>query len=195
MSAALRVDDCTKPSTPCLCGWCERYGKQDVFTNARPLIRNDTLFLEIAGRCTRCHHALHDSAFMVRERVVAEIRYNAAGHGFMLHDYRRVPVCEACVTDDELERVSHKVTCKGCGLRLSIPRQRVNKLTSLNGGRRLVRAECSNACFRRVLRKRRRMKGCSCTCGVIFMSSSRRDAKFCSSACREAAYRTRGATQ
>jgi hypothetical protein len=157
MSAALRCDSGTDPN-PCSCEWCKRYGKQSASNNARPLICNsgefgDT-FLVITGRCTRCHYALGDRAYMVRERIVGQIRYHpSSGQGYFLYDLRNVPVCDVCVTDKELDRVSHEQKCGGCGRRLSVLRQPVSRLASLNGDQRLARAECSDACFRRMLHK------------------------------------------
>ena len=113
------------------------------------------------------------------------------GHGLFLHDYRNVPVCEVCITDEELKRVSHDVTCKGCGRRLSLLRRRISRRASLNGDQRQMRAECSDACFRRVLHKRHRLKDHICTVCREEFTSARNDAKFCSSACRQWAYRLR----
>jgi hypothetical protein len=127
---------------------------------------------------------------MVREMIVAQIRY-FGNQGFIIHNVKNVPVCEVCVADAELKCQHYNVTCTGCGRNLLFPVQRLSRLASLNGGRRATSGTCCNACFRRALRKRRRPKSPLCTCCGISFSSTRTDAKFCSSACRQADCRHR----
>ena len=191
MSAVFRPAHRVNRLPPCHCGWCKRYGNPDVSTGARPTICNGDIFLEIAGRCTRCHYGLGENAYMVRAEVVAQIRY-FGNQGFIIHEVKNVPVCEVCVTDAELKRQRYSVACDGCGRNLSFPLRRLSRLASLNGGGHQTRRTCCNACFRRALRKRRRPKRLFCTCCGISFSAARADAKFCSSACRQSTYRYRG---
>jgi hypothetical protein len=128
---------------------------------------------------------------MVREAIVAQIRY-FGNQGYIIHDVKNVPICEVRVTDDELKRRHYSVTCAGCDRNLFFS-VRLSRLTSLNGRARQTRNTCCNACFRRALRKRRRPKNRFCTCCGISFNAARADAKFCSSACRQATYRHRGA--
>jgi hypothetical protein len=170
VSTALRADDCAELYTPCPCGWCKRYGNPDVSTGIRPPIRNGSMLLEIAGRCTRCHYELGETAYMVRET-------------------RYVPVCEVCVTGAERNYQRDWVTCAGCGRRLSVPRWRTSRLTSLMDGGHPARTTCNNACLRRALRKKRRAKCRVCTVCRDEFTSARGDAKYCSGVCRQWAYR------
>ena len=124
---------------------------------------------------------------MVREKILYRLIDD-----FPIYSEKKVPVCEICVTDQERERQHYKVTCKGCGRLLSFPLQRLGRVASLNGGGHRTARTCSNACFRRALRKRRRPKGHVCAVCREEFTSARKDAKFCSSACRQWAYRLRG---
>jgi hypothetical protein len=165
-------------TTPCRCEWCKRYGKQDVLVNTRPLIRSEphSFFKAIPGRCTRCHYELDKSAaYMVCEKVVCSSGL--------------VPVCDSCVTDNELKYFDQKVTCGGCGRCLSVPAWRTSKKNMLSGLGRQVRTTCNNACFRRALRQRRRPKSLFCKVCTLEFTSTRKDARYCSSACRQSAYR------
>jgi hypothetical protein len=150
---------------------------------ARPsqsFIRNDmTIYIKNAGHCTRCGDRFGDNAtaYMVREKVAWTVRGDIA---FTQREI--VAVCDACVTLDEQERCTEHVTCKGCGQRM---------MSQFPGARPI----CSNRCAQRELRSRRRAAAplafCK-TCGTSFRRS-RVDVKYCSSACRQAAYRQRRA--
>ena len=188
----------------CDCGWCQRarasYGNADVPTNRRPVIRNmpapdGTLVLEISGRCTRCHYPLGDRAFMVRERVLAQAITFLDGSGLAIHDHRKVPVCEVCITDQELDNPrKYKVDCHGCGCHLVYVGE-VRGSYDWRSGNWRSPAACCNACYRTALRKQRRIKRRECAnCGCDFRSP-RVDARFCSGACRQDAYRKRGKHQ
>jgi hypothetical protein len=193
MSTSLRADDRTELFSPCPCGWCKWYGNPDALVNTRPVIRHGHYLLEIPGRCTRCHYTLGDRAYMVREKTWVAEALQSNGRYVVMYNSRLVPVCEVCVTDDELEHVIQKVTCRGCGRCLSVPGWRTSRVNSLMGLGRAVRTEWNNACFRRALRKRRRTKDLVCTVCHDEFNSAGKDAKFCSSACRQSAYRLRGA--
>jgi hypothetical protein len=119
---------------------------------------------------------------MVREKVCAGFHA-----GFIFHEWAQVPVCELCVTDHERKSEfawgkPYTHACHGCGRRLTFV---------VHWERRDNRFTCDNVCARRALRKQRRPKRRLCTqCSKRF-SSARKDAQFCSSACKQKAYRKR----
>src|SRR4051812_42130490 len=92
MSEASEARDCT-------CGWCQELREDGQGNFPRPVIRYGGLYLDVPGRCTRCHHPLGGTAFMMREKVFTGTIewFNNA----IMTEIRQVPVCEACVTDDE----------------------------------------------------------------------------------------------
>jgi hypothetical protein len=170
---------------PCDCEWCKRYGNQDAAPTDRPVIRNGSMLIDIAGRCTRCHYPLDRTAHLVREKLVACVRY-FGDKPIAFHSFKHVPVCDVCVLDRELNQARYKTGCLGCGRLVSFPRRMAR-------GREWADCPqtCSNACYRKALRKQRRPKTHECiTCKAKF-KSSRADAQFCSSACRQWAYRLR----
>jgi hypothetical protein len=180
----------SKPLGPCGCGWCKRYGNSAASSNDRPAIRNGPYVLHIHGRCARCHDPLGDTAYMVREPVLLRVI-----HSLPFYDRRLVPVCPMCATFEELDRDNHRVDCRGCGRHLRVPVYKTSRLTSLNGSNQRWLHHCDDACYRVALRRDRRIKQPICVvCGVSFQTA-RKDAQFCSSACRQKAYRTRLAAE
>ena len=170
-------------ASDCTCKWCKSYGNPDDTSNERPIICNDPWGVEIAGRCTRCHRRLGSAAYMVFDGTESV-------NGIPL-GWKACPVCEACVTYEELEARHREADCQGCGRHLYFPRARVRSRTSLNGDQRQLITTCSNACYRKALRQRRRIKSRRCAnCNTSF-KSARTDARFCSAACKQSAYRLR----
>jgi hypothetical protein len=168
---------------PCVCGWCqEELQKPGHSTNTRPLICNGDMFVKIAGRCSRCHFPLSDDVYMVREKINWRTLGPPDG-AVAFWQYEVVPVCEVCVTEVELDRArrGYQRPCMGgCGKQLHFA---VNVRHS--------RKACSTACYRRGWRKQHRFKSTRCAnCDIVF-STTRLDARFCSSACRQSAYRVR----
>jgi len=133
-------------------------------------------YFKNAGHCTRCEEPFggNATAYMVREYVVWSTIW---GGQLNLCQYETIPVCDACLKPNEQERTTIDATCKGCEQRM--------RLSELWPAR-----VCSNRCAQRDRRKRRRMAArtrCS-VCRTIF-TQRRRDAKFCSVACKQRAYR------
>ena len=129
--------------------------------------------------CTRCEEpfAFGVPAFVVSERLICEVLPNGVG----IWKAERAPVCERCLTPKD-GPFPHEATCAGCGRGL---RYR---------GRRPVSA-CSSHCAQRARRRFRKRLPLArhCTvCGESFQPT-RTDARYCSSPCRQAAYRRRRA--
>jgi hypothetical protein len=133
-------------------------------------------WVERQGRCTRCAEPL-EVAFMVKDKV--GIRWSSRPGDddfFLCHQIRWVAVCDACTTLKEAEEDRERLACPGCGINLTVPRGA------------LVKA-CSNACVQRAARKTKRLKKLFCAMCHVEFTSSRRDARYCSSACRQKAHR------
>lgn len=141
------------------------------------MIRNEgAVFIERAGHCTRCWTPFGGNltAWMVWERTAWEIFGDGA-----VHQDKFTPVCDACVTPKEQARATKNSSCLGCGQRMAVdPRFAVRV--------------CSNRCEQRERRARKRSgrRATCANCGSIF-PPKRRDVRFCSNACRQAAYRRR----
>jgi hypothetical protein len=137
------------------------------------------------GHCTRCDEPFGDNAtaYMVLEHVVWAVGIS----GIAFTQRETVPVCDACVTEKELANATEDATCAGCGQRMKLSQY----------GRRMKlryrQATCSNRCEQRERRKRDRLSLWSicAICKTTFRPKRRGDAKFCSSACRQRAYRSR----
>jgi DNA-directed RNA polymerase subunit RPC12/RpoP len=150
------------------------------------------VYVKKAGCCTHCEESFggNATAYMVRERVYWRF-YGDDGNGNPttgLFQHETVPVCDACVTERELENATEQATCKDCGQRL---RFATNRTIHVYGTSKLLTV-CSNRCAQRERRRRNRSRSMIvCTgCGKAFLPK-RRDAKFCSNACRQRAYRLR----
>lgn len=138
-------------------------------------------YVRIAGRCTRCTGPFRkNTAFIVDERVCWTVWGDTA-----LTQMEKVPVCSDCsdcVTPREESRAVERADereCPGCGLTM--------KVAPMHGW---AGSYCSSRCEQRGRRARkRRQRGQTyCTkCGNGF--TGRTGAKFCSNACRQAAYR------
>jgi hypothetical protein len=130
-----------------------------------------------AGCCTRCEEPFggnRATAYMVRETIA----WDVLGEWAALTQRETVPVCAACVTPDEEARSTVEETCVGCGLAM---RSRFGFLRV-----------CSNRCYQRELRARRRerARGWCASCGKSF-KPKRKDGRYCSPACKQRAYRSR----
>jgi hypothetical protein len=121
------------------------------------------------GHCDGCGQKLSAAAVMVTEK------WGGA-----------VPVCEPCAASwgEDSAGPRRQIECPGCGLMLSISTARVWQH---------IKA-CSSICYQRGRRKSQRFKQVICeTCKTEFQST-RKDAQFCSGACRQWAYRLRRLT-
>jgi hypothetical protein len=143
-----------------------------------------TTYYKQAGHCTRCEAAFGADAtiFMVRESVVWEV--HADGGGFAQEE--TVAVCEKCLKPQEQGQNHLDMICGGCGRRMILAAKKHN-------GQWRVSA-CSDRCDQRVRRKRGRelrmrwRRQRTCQCGQAFMPK-RSDAIYCSTACKQRAYR------
>jgi hypothetical protein len=121
------------------------------------------------NKCKRCQRAL-------AETVIFFARPARHGNHFL-------PVCEQCATPKELNAAKTEVICPGCSRTLFVP--------YLWLGHR--RRYCCEACGKRARRKARRMKKHICSVCKGEFQSARRDARFCSTVCRQSSYRVRKA--
>jgi hypothetical protein len=132
-------------------------------------------YFRLAGHCTRCHEPFdaNATAFMASESVIRP------GNGGLTR-LETVPVCAACVTDNEQADATLARRCKGCGLAMRVQRRLL---------RRRYEITCSDRCAQRGRRLRRREKKRMCTtCGTEF-KTTRAHAECCSGACRQKKYR------
>ena len=136
----------------------------------------------IAGHCTRCE------APFVADAMIYMVRRQ---YGSGLFQWETIAVCERCLTETE-QALEHAAlgTCGGCGHRMI----RVMRSRHRRTGRQWAVRACCDRCEQRIHRRnRRRIKQPICTaCGKPF-EPKRSDASFCSSACRQRAYRQRRA--
>src|SRR6266536_257970 len=85
-------------------------------------------------------------------------------------------VCKQCATPKELNGAETQVTCPGCLRTFFVPYQ----------WKAYRRRYCCDACGQRARRKAARMKTHRCPACKTEFRSARRDARFCSNACRQA---------
>ncbi len=173
------------PLGPCICMLC-RHRYLDVSTCADRLsvTAGEDSRIKVSGRCTRCHQPLGDAAFLVNDTVAWRIVRDIA-----MTQREAVLVCTHCATDQEISRhaayglidrclnCQRKIRVAVCGHKGGCPK----------------RPFCDNACYRQHFRKKRRSKNMFCTVCNIGFAASRKDARFCSDACRQWAYRRRAA--
>ena len=119
-----------------------------------------------AGHCARCGEPFggNATAFMV------PVRFDGRLYGMNTTEWTMAAVCDSCVLPGEVEETTQDATCPGYW--------------------RCFRVVCSNRCRQREVRKlkwEKKQKVCV-GCGKLFRRK-RADAKFCSSACRQNAYR------
>jgi hypothetical protein len=129
-----------------------------------------------AGYCTRCGEPFAADAelFMVRETIAWSF-YTT----FVLTQPERVAVCSGCVSAAEMAAATITSVCAGCGHRLIYPAERRLRMPQT----------CSPACAQRVRRQLHRPKRLTCQICRKSFTSARRDARFCSNACRQWHYR------
>jgi hypothetical protein len=131
--------------------------------------------------CERCgnHMPMGATATMVWQKVPVTI-YDC----FCITDYMPVPVCTSCVTPAEAACRRLEFVCGGCTRTLSIPWTYDTPAQWRH---------CSERCYRRAARRNARHKQCDCVmCGFAF-TTTRRDAQYCSTACRQRHHRQKPA--
>ena len=157
--------------------------------NTSPTRNRPDFFFRKAGCCTRCDGPFREStAYVVAEKIAWKV-IEVNGEPLALTQREMVPVCSDCV--DVRERVladdmkGGKRSCPNCSL-IMFPAAR-NRLGAVWNGR-----FCSKRCEQRHRRgsksAARPYRHCGC-CGTSFRG--RVDARYCSSACRQARYRMR----
>jgi hypothetical protein len=153
--------------------------------------------VRVSGACQRCggKFAADQRVTIVRERI---------GFGFMpsANMYvgattEWVAVCAACATPAEAAEAEHELNCRGCGQPMATPHPHYS-FEAEDGATygRLRYKVCSDRCAQR-WRRHRQAEGqplATCeTCKTAFRPT-RKDARFCSNACRQWAYRQRVTT-
>ena len=127
------------------------------------------------NRCQRCKRAFDsgERLFMVVEYVIWDTCSTLA-----LCQNEWVPVCTYCLTTSERALTWQDRACPGCNRDMSIEDNRPSV--------------CSNRCYQRVRRKRRRdLAWTRCAVCRQGFRQSRADSQYCSNACRQWAYRRR----
>jgi hypothetical protein len=118
---------------------------------------------------------------------------------YLVRDYELfgdwIAVCARCADDEEREACRLDGQCKGCGQPMRTPYMRTRSNIWTGECNVITANVCSKRCEQRYRRRLQRERGSGaetrCTvCGVGFRPK-RDDAKFCSSACRQWAYRRR----
>jgi hypothetical protein len=135
-------------------------------------------YVEYHGHCTRCHAELagNPPAYIVKEKI----ELVTDGEHCFVYDYKWTPVCGQCLLPSEAEShrlKDHRCICEGCGLELLVTNNSVKV--------------CSRACAQRASRKSKREKQNRCERCQKTFTSARRDARYCSNACRQWTYRCR----
>ena len=144
-----------------------------------PKLEKGRVRVEQQGYCLRCAGPHGTTAIVVNDEIAFGLF--ADGENCLGHERRWTAVCEDCVMPAEAAEDRMRIQCAGCGLDLSVPHLYGQPSAKV----------CSRACLHRALRKSKRPKQRVCgTCKTPFISS-RRDARFCSAACRQWAYRLR----
>ena len=148
-------------------------------------IRNDMpVFIKRAGHCTRCGSPLGKALYMVREHVTWRV---TQPDGLTREEI--VAVCTACATPAEkaaakAAAIAPPPVCAGCGRQMHVAARG-------RRGRYLSPDVCSSPCGGRARRRADRYKQRVCeVCRTEFTSALKR-ARYCSGACRQAAYRLR----
>ena len=129
--------------------------------------------------CHDCRTALQGRVFVAKRNVPHAI-YGHGEESFAVTYTDRVPVCAACFTEPHNADNWKWSDCPGCG----------REMYAYNG--RETTTTCSTRCHQRVHRKQRReAKTTFCEMCNIEIKARRQDTRFCSSACRQWAYRQR----
>ena len=143
-------------------------------------------FLGKAGVCQYC-----GAKFEPDQTVIIVRDYEAT----WVQDWSAV--CVSCASYEEIAAAKRRVSCKGCGQPMLAPYRRVPAVRVDHGGsfsldpRPILASTCSRRCeqrYRRKLRRGRRDKIACAVCEKGFRPV-RSDARFCSNACRQWAYR------
>lgn len=133
------------------------------------------VYIKKNDHCTRCHKPFNSRLmFMVRECVA----WKTFSNEFAVTNTEIVPVCGGGATTAESAQATRQATCKGCNAPMLTPPSWQKDI-------------CSSRCEQRAHRARRRTPSRPCAVCKIEFVPKRSDAKFCSGACRQWAYRLR----
>jgi hypothetical protein len=148
-----------------------------------------TYYWKTAGHCTRCSQPFAPDALMhiVVERAIRTILGGEGG--LVIYNKEASPVCDTCLEPREQAPPWVDRTCGGCSHAMRFYHQ--PSRSRRHPGHR-ARVWCSSRCEQRVRRAWRKVvveKSCA-TCNKPFFPA-RRDAAYCSNACRQWNYRAR----
>ncbi len=101
------------------------------------------------------------------------------------------PVCRSCYTFADMQKADTHLVCDGCGIKAAMPEMLARWQVPWNPktGYDYSRWVCSPCCRERQRRKDRRWKQRTCEVCKKPFTAARIDARFCSNACRQWAYR------
>jgi hypothetical protein len=153
----------------------------------RDYIRNRRHYVVNDDHCTRCEQPFGGN------RAVAHMVYDlVADDHYSQQELEEFPylvrcqmiaVCDACVTDEERARLDADAICEGCDRPM-----RVNCFEWRQRHRYICASRCEARARRRQKRAATRARCSLSTCNKSF-TPKRSDAKFCTNACRQRAYR------
>jgi ribosomal protein L24E len=135
-----------------------------------------------AGVCQYC-----GAKFRPDQTIVIVRDWDGWGHDWSA-------VCVGCASPEELALAKIQTSCKGCGRPMLTPHRSGRAITWTGDYRSILAQTCSARCEQRYRRKLNREQRPEIACTVCSKSfrPNRADAKFCSNACRQWAYRRRG---
>ena len=146
-----------------------------------------TLMRRDARVCHDCRVPLETEVYVARRMVPAENLWDGNSEtALAIHDFDKVPLCWDCASSDVGEEGWDKrtethwgwKTCPGCDRRMFVEIHHTKF--------------CSVRCEQRCRRKTRRdSKIAFCKVCNLEIKARRKDVQFCSSACRQLAYRRR----
>jgi len=154
-------------------------------------------YIRTSGRCIRCRRPFPPDgpAVIVSEDIAGGFLAPEAGGNKMclFSEPEWVAVCTTCATPKEAAAAHFQRACEGCGLPMLTPLYptKVRRWFKKHVGIR--NAVCSRRCeqrYRRRLKRQERATATCACCGIQF-EPRRSDARFCSIACKQAAYRDR----
>jgi hypothetical protein len=142
------------------------------------------MFFLRPGHCMRCESRFETGSTLVLvNEKVGQVHFDlpSARIGHVRWTRTTVPVCETCTTELEGRHNDVEKTCEGRSLRMLVSRYE-------------KRATCTTVCWQRARRTRRQRERpplqCE-VCSTFFFPKRCADTKYCSSSCRQLAYRQR----
>ena len=151
-----------------------------IYAIRNGMLRRRTDLTEHAGHCSRC-----DAPF-----GTDDVLYMVCRDEIMDSRPANVPVCEECLTEvDQARRQdehARPVRCKGCGRQMIACVKQFRKS--------YCSTRCYMAAWQRRTRSTRPRPTAICICRKRF-KPTRSDARYCSDACRQKAYRVRRRAQ